>query len=137
MKVAERVKEFFHNEGIHSTTIQPEFVETGPGEPRDGSVSSADDCMLACPRPSPGLTSAPCDMNKCCPAPAPAPRVSSTGEVRDRRPSSVSISDGLICGVSAPGGPGSVARRSAPDIGAIARTASVNEVREIEVLLNM
>merc|ERR1719308_282822 len=66
MQVAEKVKEFFHNEGIHSTTIQPEFVETGGGDPRDGSVSSADDCMLACPRPSPGLTSAPCDMNKCC-----------------------------------------------------------------------
>lgn len=132
------MKEFFHNEGIHSTTIQPEFVETGPGEPRDGSVSSADDCMLACPRPSPGLASAPCDMNKCCPAPAPVPpatRVSgSTGEVRDRRPSSVSISDGLICGVSAPGGPGSVARRSAPDIGAIARTASVSEVRSMEMI---
>ena len=28
MKVAERVKEFFHDEGIHSTTIQPEFVES-------------------------------------------------------------------------------------------------------------
>ncbi len=27
MKVAERIKEFFHNEGIHSTTIQPEFTE--------------------------------------------------------------------------------------------------------------
>lgn len=27
MKIAERVKEFFHNEGIHSTTIQPEFTE--------------------------------------------------------------------------------------------------------------
>ena len=27
MKIAENVKEFFHNEGIHSTTIQPEFVE--------------------------------------------------------------------------------------------------------------
>ena len=130
------MKEFFHNEGIHSTTIQPEFVETGPGEARDGSVSSADDCMLACPRPSPGLASAPCDMNKCCPAPAPASRVSSsaTGEGRDRRPSSVSISDGLICGVSAPG---SVARRSAPDIGAIARTASVNEVRSIEIFKHM
>lgn len=29
MKLAEKVKEFFHNEGIHSTTIQPEFVEIG------------------------------------------------------------------------------------------------------------
>ena len=27
LQVAEKVKEFFHNEGIHSTTIQPEFVE--------------------------------------------------------------------------------------------------------------
>ena len=27
MKIAENVKEFFHREGIHSTTIQPEFVE--------------------------------------------------------------------------------------------------------------
>ncbi|CAB3386095.1 Hypothetical predicted protein [Cloeon dipterum] len=27
MKIAEKVKEFFHNEGIHSTTIQPEFTE--------------------------------------------------------------------------------------------------------------
>jgi len=29
MKIAEKVKEFFHNEGIHSTTIQPEFIEIG------------------------------------------------------------------------------------------------------------
>ena len=27
MVVAEQVKKFFHNEGIHSTTIQPEFAE--------------------------------------------------------------------------------------------------------------
>ena len=27
MRVAEDVKTFFHNEGIHSTTIQPEFLE--------------------------------------------------------------------------------------------------------------
>ncbi|XP_011298932.1 zinc transporter 1 [Fopius arisanus] len=36
MKIAEQVKEFFHNEGIHSTTIQPEFIEgretPSPGE---------------------------------------------------------------------------------------------------------
>ena len=29
MNIAEKVKEFFHNEGIHSTTIQPEFVDLG------------------------------------------------------------------------------------------------------------
>ena len=28
MMVARQVKEFFHLEGIHSTTIQPEFVES-------------------------------------------------------------------------------------------------------------
>ena len=27
MRIAEEVKCFFHDEGIHSTTIQPEFVE--------------------------------------------------------------------------------------------------------------
>lgn len=27
IRIAEKVKVFFHNEGIHSTTIQPEFVE--------------------------------------------------------------------------------------------------------------
>ena len=27
LRIAEAVKTFFHNEGIHSTTIQPEFVE--------------------------------------------------------------------------------------------------------------
>ena len=36
MKIAENVKEFFHNEGIHSTTIQPEFVEfNGQGNQRN------------------------------------------------------------------------------------------------------
>lgn len=27
MAIANQLKEFFHNEGIHSTTIQPEFIE--------------------------------------------------------------------------------------------------------------
>jgi zinc transporter 1 len=27
MDIAEQVKEFFHKEGIHSTTIQPEFID--------------------------------------------------------------------------------------------------------------
>ena len=63
MTVAERVKEFFHNEGIHSTTIQPEFVETS-SEPT-GSVSSTEDCMLACPKPR--TTDQGCDASKCCP----------------------------------------------------------------------
>merc|ERR1719466_192823 len=60
MTVAERVKEFFHNEGIHSTTIQPEFVETAE---TTGSISSTEDCMLACPKGP--LTAAGCDASKC------------------------------------------------------------------------
>ena len=27
MQIAEKIKTFFHNKGIHSTTIQPEFVD--------------------------------------------------------------------------------------------------------------
>jgi len=30
MTIAVRVKQFFHNEGIHSTTVQPEFTEMVP-----------------------------------------------------------------------------------------------------------
>ena len=32
MQIAEKVKEFFHNEGIHSTTIQPEFIDLEKNE---------------------------------------------------------------------------------------------------------
>ena len=41
LQVAENIKEFFHNEGIHSTTIQPEFIDYHSGD--------SDDCMLKCP----------------------------------------------------------------------------------------
>lgn len=41
MEVAKRIKDFFHNEGIHATTIQPEFV-TFNAENRDSQ------CELAC-----------------------------------------------------------------------------------------
>lgn len=43
MQIAEKVKEFFHNEGIHSTTIQPEFVELG------NEIDNKENCMLNCP----------------------------------------------------------------------------------------
>lgn len=62
MKIAEKVKEFFHNEGIHSTTIQPEFVEiealnsySGKYAGSDGISNSLngsatqDCCALDCP----------------------------------------------------------------------------------------
>ncbi|KAF3702969.1 Zinc transporter 1 [Channa argus] len=41
MDVAKRIKDFFHNEGIHATTIQPEFV-TFTSESRDSL------CELSC-----------------------------------------------------------------------------------------
>jgi len=119
MQVAEKVKEFFHNEGIHSTTIQPEFVETAE-HLANGSITSTDDCMLACPKGA--LPDPACDASKCCP-PTTGSRVPSTGQfpnqssppiVRPRRPSSVSISDGLICGVNM----ATASRRSAPNLAA-------------------
>jgi zinc transporter 1 len=45
MKVAENIKEFFHNEGIHSTTIQPEFVDFHQQNPADGNGN--EDCVLS------------------------------------------------------------------------------------------
>ncbi|XP_046807515.1 zinc transporter 1 isoform X1 [Lucilia cuprina] len=53
MKIAEKVKEFFHNEGIHSTTIQPEFDMDGACIESEGTsslnMSSSDCCALDCP----------------------------------------------------------------------------------------
>lgn len=61
MKIAEKVKEFFHNEGIHSTTIQPEFVEL----PIDGvevtmGGGAEAPCALHCP------TNDICNKATCC-----------------------------------------------------------------------
>ena len=49
MAIANQLKEFFHNEGIHSTTIQPEFVEKPDnleGVEANGLVLK--DCVLEC-----------------------------------------------------------------------------------------
>ena len=64
-QVAENIKEFFHNEGIHSTTIQPEFTDYGQigGEP-----TVHDHCALACPK-GPTQESSACEASKCCPLP--------------------------------------------------------------------
>uniref|UniRef100_A0A1B0GP06 Cation efflux protein cytoplasmic domain-containing protein n=1 Tax=Phlebotomus papatasi TaxID=29031 RepID=A0A1B0GP06_PHLPP len=74
MKIAEKVKEFFHNEGIHSTTIQPEFVEIealnslaasdGISSDLNGS-GSQDCCALDCPTTDEGCTQLP--------SPSPSP----------------------------------------------------------------
>jgi hypothetical protein len=65
--VAENIKEFFHNEGIHSTTIQPEFVRYLGTTDNGGD---GEDCVLSCPK-GPGAQEAPiCEASKCC-QPAP------------------------------------------------------------------
>lgn len=33
IRIANEVKEYFHEEGIHSVTIQPEFVDVGQAPP--------------------------------------------------------------------------------------------------------
>lgn len=60
MKIAEKVKEFFHNEGIHSTTIQPEFTEVYLKTDKGGE---AEDCVLDCPKTDDNHT---CVQNTCC-----------------------------------------------------------------------
>ena len=76
-KIAEHVKEFFHNEGIHSTTIQPEFVEIndadeqcdqGDMEKRKRTVSGGD-CVLVCPK-TPEEEAPNCQKSKCCVLPS-------------------------------------------------------------------
>lgn len=59
MKIAEEVKEFFHNEGIHSTTIQPEFIEVDISD--NPSDRPSGDCVLDCPK-----TDKPCTFSTCC-----------------------------------------------------------------------
>uniref|UniRef100_A0A8D8LKA6 Zinc/cadmium resistance protein n=1 Tax=Cacopsylla melanoneura TaxID=428564 RepID=A0A8D8LKA6_9HEMI len=64
MKLAEKVKEFFHNEGIHSTTIQPEFVEiTEFTENKVSELDPSEDCVLDCPKSD---TEKPCALSTCC-----------------------------------------------------------------------
>lgn len=48
MVLAEKIKKMFHEEGIHSTTIQPEFVEF-EDENLSASIDSSEDCILDCP----------------------------------------------------------------------------------------
>ncbi|VEN38094.1 unnamed protein product [Callosobruchus maculatus] len=66
MKIAEKVKEFFHNEGIHSTTIQPEFVDYTdlPTNSTEQRNDATDDCFLDCPKPDSSDDN--CVQNTCC-----------------------------------------------------------------------
>lgn len=82
-QVAENIKEFFHHEGIHSTTIQPEFVQYNgaPSPDADSGAATAfaalqalnsEDCALACPKGPSGQPAQDCDSSKCCPTPKSA-----------------------------------------------------------------
>lgn len=51
----------FHEEGIHSTTIQPEFVEF-EDDGASASIDSAEDCILDCP----SKDKDGCVANTCC-----------------------------------------------------------------------
>ena len=81
--MAENVKEFFHNNGIHSTTIQPEFVENNGRKPSNsggllsesgpadggGDGAELEDCALECPPDSEGEKPDSCKASVCCPEP--------------------------------------------------------------------
>ncbi|UJR37922.1 hypothetical protein I4U23_030608 [Adineta vaga] len=58
MNIAEQVKDFFHKEGIHSTTIQPEFFDP---EIIIGPVGDKE-CILECLKD--------CSVNTCCGQPS-------------------------------------------------------------------
>lgn len=61
MVLAEKIKKMFHEEGIHSTTIQPEFVEIEDDD-TSASLNSAEDCILDCP----SKDKEGCVANTCC-----------------------------------------------------------------------
>ncbi|KAK5643063.1 hypothetical protein RI129_006908 [Pyrocoelia pectoralis] len=63
MRIAEKVKEFFHNEGIHSTTIQPEFIDYREYPESAEENEQTEDCILDCPR---STSSDTCILNTCC-----------------------------------------------------------------------
>ncbi|XP_076066949.1 uncharacterized protein LOC143040161 [Oratosquilla oratoria] len=71
MTIAEEIKTMFHQEGIHSTTIQPEFDDERPWEnggeesPLLKEVPPADSCILDCPSSERKL----CAVNTCCGVP--------------------------------------------------------------------
>jgi len=84
MRIAEQVKDFFHREGIHSTTIQPEFIDE---EVIAGTVGDKE-CILECLKD--------CSVNTCCGQPSSyvkqrgvrtgGPTNNETGDVTQRPP---------------------------------------------------
>jgi len=80
MKIAERVKQLFHDEGIHSTTIQPEFDEVA--EP------NIEQCVLECP------PEAACAPSMCCTA--SAARLANAAAEAVLPPAPISSKDGAL-----------------------------------------
>ena len=62
MQIAGKVKEFFHNEGIHSTTLQPEFINL---DDNVTDIVGSADCFLDCPPQQ----KSNCLTQTCCGAP--------------------------------------------------------------------
>merc|ERR1719410_2942023 len=65
MIIAENIKEFFHDEGIHSTTIQPEFVDCNIQDCK----TEGGDCMISCPKGPDQVPEPACEASVCCPVP--------------------------------------------------------------------
>jgi len=74
MSIANKIKRFFHNEGIHSTTIQPEFVV----EDKKDS-----ECVLECGKDE------NCAAQKCCPG-------ENETEMRKRSPMTDVTDEGVL-----------------------------------------
>lgn len=80
MSIANKVKDFFHNEGIHSTTIQPEFIE----DPLE-----LGNCVLECGEDK------ECEAQRCCPEDARQRQRPSLNNERDKHDKSSSSSEEL------------------------------------------
>ncbi|XP_059080121.1 uncharacterized protein LOC131878217 [Tigriopus californicus] len=121
MKVAENIKEFFHNEGIHSTTIQPEFADYHPGQ----DYILSEDCALSCPK-APTANQPACNASKCC----PPSKSSQNTPVLDRRPASFVAKErtrtpAKMLNTSTPN------RRSAPNLGAVFQNLDTSRLNQI------
>lgn len=101
------MKDFFHNEGIHSTTIQPEFVEPFSEK---ASMAEINDCVLECE----GGRNLDCLPHTCCGPPRGSSKDSPSG-VRFRLGNGGSVSSLTHVVSSSPGGPDDSGDKLSPD----------------------
>ncbi|XP_055327351.1 uncharacterized protein LOC129580717 [Paramacrobiotus metropolitanus] len=81
MRVAVKIKRFFHCEGIHSTTMQPEFEEPpmdGAGTEDDIVRSTMSTCILPCPADNKS-----CATSVCCIKNGPVAVITKSGSGDD------------------------------------------------------